>query len=115
MPVLVDNIEVQIEKIYEVFDLIDNEGADLLLWAVSDCLAELLDQYKESLTIEYVDPLMQLIKRFEEQNTIIPKMLNNALSNILLILEDGCKSEESELIENIINSLNTLDMLGGHA
>ncbi|KDO02471.1 hypothetical protein REISMN_06870 [Rickettsia tamurae subsp. buchneri] len=28
MPVLVDNIEVQIEKIYEVFDLIDNEGAD---------------------------------------------------------------------------------------
>ncbi|AFB31751.1 MULTISPECIES: hypothetical protein [spotted fever group] len=95
MPVLVDNIEVQIEKIYEVFDLIDNEGADLLLWAVSDCLAELLDQYKESLTIEYVDPLM---KRFEEQNTIIPKMLNSALSNILLILEDGCKSEESELI-----------------
>ncbi len=54
---------------------------------------------------------MQLIKRFEEQNTIIPKMLNNALSNILLILEDGCKAEESELIENIINSLNTLDML----
>nr|WP_274378103.1 hypothetical protein [Rickettsia honei] len=29
MLVLVDNIEVQIEKIYEVFDLIDNEGADL--------------------------------------------------------------------------------------
>lgn len=42
MLVLVDNIEVQIEKIYEVFDLIDNEGADLLLWALSDCLAELL-------------------------------------------------------------------------
>ncbi|WP_236609788.1 hypothetical protein [Rickettsia gravesii] len=56
MLVLVDNIEVQIEKIYEVFDLIDNEGADFLLWAVSDYLAELLDQYKESLTIEYVDP-----------------------------------------------------------
>nr|WP_029374542.1 hypothetical protein [Rickettsia conorii] len=63
MLVLVDNIEVQIEKIYEVFDLIDNEGADLLLWAVSDCLAELLAQYKELLTIEYVDPLMQLIKK----------------------------------------------------
>ncbi|KJW04406.1 hypothetical protein RAT170B_1215 [Rickettsia argasii T170-B] len=31
MLVLVDNIEVQIEKIYEVFDLIDNERADLLL------------------------------------------------------------------------------------
>ncbi|BDU60602.1 hypothetical protein FLA4_10120 [Candidatus Rickettsia kotlanii] len=74
-----------------------------------------LDQYKESLTIEYVDPLMQLIKRFEEQNTIMPKILNNALSNILLILEDRYKSEESELIESIINSLNTLDMLGGHA
>ncbi|WP_392506467.1 hypothetical protein ACE5D9_01410 [Rickettsia sp. 2024-CO-Wats] len=86
-----------------------------MLWSVSDCLAELLDQYKESLIIEYVDPLMQLIKkRFEEHNTIMPKMLNNALSNILLIFE-GCKSKESELIENIINSLNTLDMLGGHA
>ncbi|CEO17440.1 hypothetical protein RMONA_05320 [Rickettsia monacensis] len=84
MPVLVDNIEVQIEKLYEVFDLIDNEGADPWLWAVSDCLAGLLDQYKESLSIEYVYPLMQLIKRFEEKNTITPKMLNNALSNINL-------------------------------
>lgn len=31
MLVLVDNIEVQIEKMYEVFDLIENKGANLLL------------------------------------------------------------------------------------
>ncbi|MCZ6902223.1 MAG: hypothetical protein O7C59_06935 [Rickettsia endosymbiont of Ixodes persulcatus] len=58
--------------------------------------------------------MIQLIKRFEEKNIIIPQNLNNALSNILLIFEDKCKSEESELIENITDSLNALD-IGVHA
>ena len=116
MSVPINNIERAIDRANEVVSLIDNKnGVDAWLWAISDCLTRLLDQHKELLSIEYAYPLIQLIQRYEETKIIISQSLNNALSNILLIFEDKCKFEESELIKNITYSLNTLNILGVHA
>ncbi|MCZ6902222.1 MAG: hypothetical protein O7C59_06930 [Rickettsia endosymbiont of Ixodes persulcatus] len=48
MPVPINDIEREIERTNEVFSLIDNKNVvDSWLWAISNCLAGLLDQHKD--------------------------------------------------------------------
>lgn len=81
MPVPVDNIEKQIEKITEILN--SKIVVYTKLQEASDYLAVLLGQ-KKLLSTEYFYPLEKLIKLFDEKDIIIPKELHEALSNVLL-------------------------------
>ncbi|HJD55104.1 MAG TPA: hypothetical protein LFW21_00230 [Rickettsia endosymbiont of Pyrocoelia pectoralis] len=115
MPVPLDDIEKDINTISLILDnykrlcLIDKEGVDYYLHALSNNFAGLLDQ-KMSLSIEYLNPIVQLIKKFYKINILMPQELNNALCNILLNFDHNY---EYEVLQDTVNEcIKKLDILG---
>lgn len=108
MPVPVDNVENQIEKINKILNrtIIDY----LELHQAFDCFAQLLDQYN-LVSDEQFYPLKVLIELFDEKKIIIPQKLNKSLFYLLLEIQDDFIDSE-DFVKDIDNCLEIVDALG---
>ena len=105
MPVHVDNIEIQIEKLIKKL----NDESWNNHWLTFGPLTIFLNK-QLLIPIEYIYPIEKLIKVFEEKKVLIPLGLNESLSKMLNKFK--CCLENSDEVKDILDYC--LEVTGAH-
>lgn len=108
MPVPTNEIERQIEVLHKIHEVLGNQENILIDLAIK-YLGEILSQ-STSLTINYLPPLMKLIKEFFTLDIELPTKLEDSLYDILNSFKDKVEAEEFQI--EIDECLDALEFLG---